>query len=210
MKWVVKEQWTKVKVKVTLVQALIICTGRTSHRGSRDIALLFHDHGTRKGWGDSVTPPPLFNSGKEPVTIVKEAGWAPGPVWTGVENLASIGIRFPDRPVRIQSLYQLRYSSKLRECEEMASVVRKKERGLICIRRNGMEVRKIQVGTFQAIGCTVLTLHQVIITCFSIPRNFWSARAWGRAPHKNTLCATEYEYWLPTFYAKTYKNLLPR
>ena len=32
----------KVKVKVTLVQALRLCTGRTAHRGSRCIALLFH------------------------------------------------------------------------------------------------------------------------------------------------------------------------
>ena len=33
----------KVKVKVTLVQALRLCTGRTAHRGSRGIALLFYD-----------------------------------------------------------------------------------------------------------------------------------------------------------------------
>ena len=39
----------KVKVKCTLVQALRLCTGRTAHRGSRGIALPFHDHGTRKG-----------------------------------------------------------------------------------------------------------------------------------------------------------------
>jgi len=39
----------KVKVKVTLVQALRLCTGRTAHRGSRGIALLFLDHGTRRG-----------------------------------------------------------------------------------------------------------------------------------------------------------------
>ena len=31
------------KVKVTLVQALRLCTGLTAHRGSRGIALLFHD-----------------------------------------------------------------------------------------------------------------------------------------------------------------------
>jgi hypothetical protein len=36
------------KVKVTLVQALRLCTGRTARRGSRVIALLFHDHGTRR------------------------------------------------------------------------------------------------------------------------------------------------------------------
>ena len=39
----------KGKVKCTLVQALRLCTGRTAHRGSRDIALPFHDHGTRRG-----------------------------------------------------------------------------------------------------------------------------------------------------------------
>ena len=38
-----------VKVKYTLVQALRLCTGRTAQRGSRDIALLFHAHGTRRG-----------------------------------------------------------------------------------------------------------------------------------------------------------------
>ena len=26
---------------------------------------------------------------KDPVPIVQDAGWAPGPVWTGAENLAS-------------------------------------------------------------------------------------------------------------------------
>ena len=38
-----------VKVKCTLVQALRLCTGGTAHRGSRGIALLFLDHGTRRG-----------------------------------------------------------------------------------------------------------------------------------------------------------------
>jgi len=99
----------KVKVKCTLVQALRLCTGRTAHRGSRGIALLFHDHGTRRGWGVSVTPWPLFTPGKDPVPIVQEAGWAPGPVWTGAEYLAPTGIQSPDHPARSQSLYRLSY-----------------------------------------------------------------------------------------------------
>ena len=99
----------KVKVKVTLVQALRLCTGRTTHRGSRGIALHFHDHGTRRGLRVSVTPRPLFTPGKDPVHIVQEAGWAPGPVWTGAENLAPTGILSPDRPARSQSLYRLSY-----------------------------------------------------------------------------------------------------
>jgi len=51
----------------------------------------------------------LFTPGKGPVPIVQEAGWAPSPVWTGAENLASTGIRSPDRPARSQLLYRLRY-----------------------------------------------------------------------------------------------------
>ena len=39
----------KKNVKVTLVQALRLCTGRPAYRGSRGIALPFHDHGTRRG-----------------------------------------------------------------------------------------------------------------------------------------------------------------
>jgi hypothetical protein len=31
---------------------------------------------------------------KDPVPIVQEDGWAPGPVWTGAENLAPTGFFF--------------------------------------------------------------------------------------------------------------------
>ena len=55
------------------------------------------------------TPRPLFTPGKDLELIVQEAGWAPGPVWTGAENLAPTGIRSPERPARSQSLYRLSY-----------------------------------------------------------------------------------------------------
>jgi hypothetical protein len=45
------------------------------------------------------------------VPTVQEPGWAPGPVWTGAENLVSTGIQSPDRPARSQSLYRLSYSA---------------------------------------------------------------------------------------------------
>jgi len=73
----------KVKVKCTLVQALRLCTGRTSHTGSRSITLLFLDHGITRGWRVSVAPRPLLTPRKDPVHIVQDAGWAPGPVWKG-------------------------------------------------------------------------------------------------------------------------------
>ena len=53
--------------------------------------------------------PAAFTPGKDTVPIAQEAGWAPGPVWTGVENVAPTGIRSPDRPARSQSLYKLSY-----------------------------------------------------------------------------------------------------
>jgi hypothetical protein len=61
----------KKKVKCTLVQALRLCTGRTAHRGSRGVALLFHDHGTRRGWGVSGTHRSLFTPGNDPVPLYK-------------------------------------------------------------------------------------------------------------------------------------------
>ena len=104
------------KVKCTLVQALRLCTSRTAHRGSRGIALLFHDHDTRRGWGVSVTHRLLFTPRKDPATIVQKAEWAPGPVWTGAENLVPTGIRSPDRPARSQSLYRLSYPAFYEKC----------------------------------------------------------------------------------------------
>ena len=80
-----------------------------AHTGSRGIALPFHDHGTRKGWGVSITPQPLFTPRKDPVPIVWEAGWASELILTGAENLAPTGTPSPDRPAHSQSLYRLRY-----------------------------------------------------------------------------------------------------
>ena len=52
-------------------------------------------------WGVWSAPSPgRFTPGKEPVPIVQETVWAPGPVWTGAENLPPTGIRSPDRPAR--------------------------------------------------------------------------------------------------------------
>jgi len=53
-----------------------------AQRVGRGIALLFHDRGTRRGCVVSSTPWPHFTPGKDPVPILQEAGWAPGPVWT--------------------------------------------------------------------------------------------------------------------------------
>jgi hypothetical protein len=38
--------------------------------------------------GGQRQAPATLPPGKDPVPIVQEAGWAPGPVWTGAEELA--------------------------------------------------------------------------------------------------------------------------
>jgi hypothetical protein len=57
----------------------------------------------------NVTARPLYSQERDPVPIVWEAGWAPGPVWTGEENLTPTAIRSPDLPARSESLYRLSY-----------------------------------------------------------------------------------------------------
>jgi hypothetical protein len=64
--------------------------------------------------GESSTRRPgRFTPGKDAVPTVQEAGQAPGPVWTGAENLAPTGIRSPDCPACSKSLYRLSYPAHL-------------------------------------------------------------------------------------------------
>jgi hypothetical protein len=45
----------------------------------------------------------VFFHKNDPVPIIQEARWAPGPAWMGAGNLTLTGIRFPDRPPHSQS-----------------------------------------------------------------------------------------------------------
>ena len=74
----------------------------------RGIPLLFLNRGTRRGWVVSSTPEPHFTPGKDQVPILQEAGWAPGPVWTGGKSRPHRD-SIPDRPVRSQSLCRQSY-----------------------------------------------------------------------------------------------------
>jgi hypothetical protein len=44
-----------------------------------------------EGGGCSVPRPGRFTPGKDPVPIVQEVGWAPGPVWTCAKNASPLG-----------------------------------------------------------------------------------------------------------------------
>ena len=63
----------------------------------------------RWGWVVKATPRKLYYRETDQLSVLQEAGWAPGPVWTGADNLAQAGIRFPDRPASSESLYRLSY-----------------------------------------------------------------------------------------------------
>jgi hypothetical protein len=85
-------------VKFTLEQVAKAEMGRPC------ITLLFLQ--PRPGWGGWSKPSSgRFTPGKDPVPIVWQVGWTPGPVGTGAD-LAPTGIRSQDRPARIESLYE--------------------------------------------------------------------------------------------------------
>jgi hypothetical protein len=70
-----------------------------------------------EGDGWSAPRPGRFTPGKDPVSIVLEAGWAPGPVWTCAKNPLQPGIdprtvqpvisRYTDWATRLTSLYSI-------------------------------------------------------------------------------------------------------
>jgi len=68
-----------------------------AQRGNRDIAISFNV-GSRWGWVANAKPRPPYPPERDPVSIVQEAGWAPGQVCMRTEYFAPTGIRFPDRP----------------------------------------------------------------------------------------------------------------
>ena len=150
------------KVKCTLAEALRLCTGRTAHTRSRRIALPFLDHGTRRGWGVSVTPRPIFTPGKDPLPIVQEAVWAPEQVWTAAENLAPTGIRSPDRPARSQLLYRLSYPAHKGLCtvwiilKDLMAVILKKKNSVALVRERTIPTeRPPPVGEVTANGSNI-------------------------------------------------------
>jgi len=57
--------------------------------------------------GQPHAPAPSI-PGKDPVPILQEAGWAPGPVWMGGKSRPHRD-SIPDRPARSQLLYRLSY-----------------------------------------------------------------------------------------------------
>ena len=106
------ESWREVRLYSQIMQGKDKVHPRTEHedlqreqRYSSTLSLTSALDGD--GW--SRPRPGRFTTGKDPVSIVQEAGQAPRPSWTGAENLFPTGIRSPNSPARSESLYRLRY-----------------------------------------------------------------------------------------------------
>jgi hypothetical protein len=55
---------------------------------------LFFNLGARMGWMVNTTFRPLYPRERDPVPIEQGAGWSPGSVWTGAENVTLTVIRY--------------------------------------------------------------------------------------------------------------------
>jgi hypothetical protein len=66
------------EVKCTLVQALRHCIGCTAHSGSRGIALLFLEHGTRRGEGSASRPSSSLPPGNTRYPLYRRLGGPQG------------------------------------------------------------------------------------------------------------------------------------
>ena len=73
-------------------------------------ALLFCKLGGGWEWEVNATFRPFYLLEREPVLIVQEVRWVPGPVLKVAENFAVSGIRSPDRTALRESLSRLRHS----------------------------------------------------------------------------------------------------
>jgi len=87
-----------VNVKCTLVQAPRFCTGRTAHTGSRGMALLFLDHGTRRGEGSASRPGRSLPPGKTRYPLYRRMGGLQG--WSGEVRKISPPPGFDPRTVQ--------------------------------------------------------------------------------------------------------------
>jgi len=71
---------------------------------------------------DNATLRPLNPRERHPIPVEQEAGWAPGSVWTGSENVAPMGIRSPDCPSRREPQYGLSYPGPLRNLRKVENL----------------------------------------------------------------------------------------
>jgi len=146
-----------------------------AQRVGRGIAVLFHDRGTRRGWVVSSTPGPHFTPGKDPVPILQEAGWTPGPVCTGgksrphrdsIPNPTALASRYTDwatRPTLSKVVWYNLFSLELEwhviETRDRAHVIVTRYR----VTRDRVHVIEWHVTEWHVIEWHVIRVH--VIEC---------------------------------------------
>jgi hypothetical protein len=76
------------------------CNRSQRPRKGVEVYLYFFNLGARWGWVRNATPGPLYPRETALLPTLQEAVWAPGPSWTGEENLAATAIQTPDHAAR--------------------------------------------------------------------------------------------------------------
>ena len=173
-----------------------------AQRVGRDIALLFHDHRTRRGWVVSSTPRPYFISGKDPVPIVQEAGCAPGPVWTGGKSRPSPGFD----PRTVQPVVR-RYTDWATRATRLSSTPIRRTSGQRFGRFELSKVFRISGNVGQKSNFTLLVLF-----CDEFIQNIFDANSSGNWIYcRNSRPSTEFYVMLtlhPCIISSLY-NLIP-
>ena len=100
------------------------------------------------GWVVSSTPRPHFTLGKDPVPILQEDGWAPGPVWTDGKSRPHRD-SIPDRPARSQSLCRLSYPAHLLAILKKLKQTDNERRKRVCLLQNAQHSSEPHPVTFQ-------------------------------------------------------------
>jgi hypothetical protein len=118
----------------------------------------------------NATPRPLYLR-ERPGTILQDAGWTPGQVWTGAGISPQSKIRFPDRPARSKSLYRLRYPGP-RRCTHKHNIVSRSRNH--CCRTKSIRITHSE--------CIYLSL--VIKQAMRMCRNILSYRILPKLSHK--------------------------
>ena len=77
---------------------------------------------SRRGRVVNAMPRPLYTRERDTIPILQEAGWAPGPVGVGAENLAPTRIRCPDRLASSESLQGLSYRGPHTYCTTYSNI----------------------------------------------------------------------------------------
>ena len=117
----------------------------------------------------NATRRPLYTRERDPVLVVQEVEWAPGPVWRGAENLACSEIGSPDHPARRESLYRLRFLAHQINCVPSINQHRIPLRFVNELRQRNREIGRFATPPERQVSLTRISwnLNSELLTAYS-------------------------------------------